>query len=230
MGALVTIALLTIQYAQHSQTTLIRYFQHNFCCNLNHCLQLIPSQTFNYRFTMIRFILFFWSLTLAVPLHSAPVPRSVYLNVNNNSSSTSPIGRVLETAGSGDSAMNVAIVAILSTILLACLVVVLFVKTTNKIRELSKMLARNDLESGSQVQEDAEVQRLPSQIDFKPKRLYEQLMMLKLENRQKEQPRQPPQLKTSMEKVAQRKRRKRTLKSRSERNKQTTMKVRHFGY
>ena len=126
--------------------------------------------------------------------------------------------------------MNVAIVAILSTILLACLVVVLFVKTTNKIRELSKMLARNDLESGSQVQEDAEVQRLPSQIDFKPKRLYEQLMMLKLENRQKEQPRQPPQLKTSMEKVAQRKRRKRTLKSRSERNKQTTMKVRHFGY
>ena len=123
--------------------------------------------------------------------------------------------------------MNVAIVAILSTILLACLVVGLFVKTTKKIRELSKMLARNDLESGSQVQEDAEVQRLPSQIDFKPKRLYEQLMMLKLENRQKEQPRQPPQLKTSMEKVAQRKRRKRTLKSRSERNKQTTMKVRH---
>ena len=126
--------------------------------------------------------------------------------------------------------MNVAIVAILSTILLACLVVGLFVKTTKKIRELSKMLARNDLESGSQVQEDEEVQRLPSQIDFKPKRLYEQLMMLKLENRQKEQPRQPPQLKTSMEKVAQRKRRKRTLKSRSERNKQTTMKVRHFGY
>ena len=126
--------------------------------------------------------------------------------------------------------MNVAIVAILSTILLACLMVGLFVKTTKKIRELSKMLARNDLESGSQVQDDAEVQRLPSQIDFKPKRLYEQLMMLKLENRQKEQPRQPPQLKTSMEKVAQRKRRKRTLKSRSERNKQTTMKVRHFGY
>ena len=123
--------------------------------------------------------------------------------------------------------MNVAIVAILSTILLACLMVGLFVKTTKKIRELSKMLARKDLESGSQVHEDAEVQRLPSQIDFKPKRLYEQFMMLKLENRQKEQPRQPPQLKTSMEKVAQRKRRKRTLKSRSERNKQTTMKVPH---
>ncbi|XP_063688910.1 uncharacterized protein LOC134822011 [Bolinopsis microptera] len=108
-----------------------------------------------------------------------------------------------------------------------------FVKTTKKVSELSKLLEKDnginkDLESGLQEEmkpeEDQEIVKSQSQTDFKPKNYHKQrmLMKLKLKEAQKEHPLAKM---TSMEKVSQRKRRRRPLRSRNERNKRTTLKI-----
>ncbi|XP_063689032.1 uncharacterized protein LOC134822087 [Bolinopsis microptera] len=183
---------------------------------------------------MTRIILFIWALT--VPLSAAPVPRSLYQNISNsNSTAASPVAEVLEIAGSDDSAIKVAFIlsfiAVLSAILLACLMVGFFVKTTKKLSELAKLLERDnsinkDLESGlreeMKPEEDQEIVKSHSQIDFKPKNYHKQRMLMRLKEAQKEHPLAKM---TSMEKVSQRKRRRRTLRSRNERNKGTTLKI-----
>ncbi|XP_063689162.1 uncharacterized protein LOC134822177 [Bolinopsis microptera] len=181
---------------------------------------------------MTRIILFIWALT--VPLSAAPVPRS--LNVtDSNSTSTSLIEEDLEIAGSDDLAIKVAFIlsfiAVLSSILLACLMLGFFVKTTKKISELAKLLEKDnginkDLESGlreeMKPEEDQEIVKSHSQIDFKPKNYHKQRMLMRLKEAQKEHPLAKM---TSMEKVSQRKRRRRPLRSRNERNKGTTLKI-----
>ena len=129
--------------------------------------------------------------------------------------------------------------------MIACLMVGLIVKTTKNIREIAKLLERDssvnkDLESGlreemkphketvksdeSQMKPD-EVVKLQSQIYLKPnlvKNYHKQRLLMKLKESQKEHPLAKI---TSMEEVSQRKRRRRPLRSRSERNKGTSLKV-----
>ena len=158
------------------------------------------------------------------------------------------IEKVQAIAESHDFVMKVAFlsafIAVLSAIMIACLMVGLFVKTTKNIKELAKLLERDnsvnkDLESGlreemkpdqetvksqSQMKLD-EVVKVQSQIDFKPnlvKNYHKQRLLMKLKESQKEHPLAKI---TSMEKVSQRKRRRRPLRSRNERNKGTSLKV-----
>ena len=167
---------------------------------------------------------------------------------DDNSTLTPSIEKVQTIAESHDSAIKVAIlsafIAVLSAILIACLMVGLFVKTTKKIKEIAKLLERDnsvnkDLESGpreemkpveetvkskSQIKPE-EVVKVQSQIDFKPnlvKNYHKQRLLMKLKESQKEHPLAKM---TNMEEVSQRKRRRRPLRSRSERNKSTTLKV-----
>ena len=197
---------------------------------------------------MTRVILFIWALT--VPISAAPVTRSMDLNVSADNSTLTLIEKVQGIAESHDFAMKVAIlsafIAILSAILIACLMVGLFVKTTKKVREIAKLLERDnsvnkDLESGlreemkpdketvksdeSQMKPN-EVVKLQSQIYLKPnlvKNYHKQRLLMKLKESQKEHPLAKI---TSMEKVSQRKRRRRPLRSRSDqRNKSSTLKV-----
>ena len=112
------------------------------------------------------------------------------------------------------------------------------------MREIAKLLegdnsVNKDLESGlreemkpdeetvksqSQMKPD-EVVKVQSQIDFKPnlvKNYHKQRLLMKLKESQKEH---PVAKITSTEKVSQRKRRRRPLRSRNERNKGTSLKV-----
>ena len=190
---------------------------------------------------MTRIILFIWALT--VPLSAAPVPRSLDLNISNSdSNSTSLVKEVLEIAGSNDTAMKVAFIlsfiAVLSAILLACLMVGFFVKTTKKISELAKLLKRDngidkDLERGvrEEINTEEETVISLSQTDFKPDKNYQyhkqrELMFMRLVERQKEHPLTKM---SGMEKVSQIKRRRRPLRSRNERNKETTLRVQSSG-
>ena len=183
---------------------------------------------------MTRVFLFIWAFT--VPLSAAPFTRSLDLNINDDkSTSTSLIEEVLDIAGSDNSAIKVAIlfafIAVLSVILLACLMVGFFVNTTKKIRELAKLLDRDnsinkDLESGlrEEMKADEKILISLSQTDFKPDENYHkqrELMLMSLKKRQIEHPLALTKM-TSMEKVSQRKRKRR---SRNERNKGTTLKV-----
>ena len=185
---------------------------------------------------MTRVFLFIWALS--VPLSAAPVhTRSLDLmNISDDkSTSTSLIEEVLDIAGSDNSAIKVAIlfafIAVLSVILLACLMVGFFVNTTKKIRELAKLLDRDnsiskDLESGlrEEMKADEETVISLSPTDWKPDKNYHkqrELMLMSLKKRQIEHPLALTKM-TSMEKVSQRKRKRR---SRNERNKGTTLKV-----
>ena len=131
---------------------------------------------------MTRIILFIWALT--VPLFAAPVTRSLDLNISDDkSTSTSLIEEVQAIAGSNNFAIKVAIlfafIAVLSVILLACLMVGFFVNTTKKISELAKLLDRDnsiniDLESGvrEEMKPDEEIVMSQNQTDFKPDKNY----------------------------------------------------------
>ena len=168
-----------------------------------------------------------------------------------NNSTLTLIEKVQAIAESHDFAMKVAFlsafIAVLSAIMIACLMVGLFVnvKTTKNIREIAKLLegdnsVNKDLESGlreemkpdketvksdeSQMKPD-EFVKLQSQIYLKPnlvKDYHKQRLLMKLKESQKEHPLAKI---TSMEKVSQRKRRRRPLRSRNERNKGTSFKV-----
>ena len=195
---------------------------------------------------MTRVILFIWAFT--VPISAAPVTRSMDLNMSTDNSTLTLIEKVQAIGESHDFAMKVAFlsafIAVLSAIMIACLMVGLFVKTTKKMREIAKLLegdnsVNKDLESGlreemkpdeetvksqSQMKPD-EVVKVQSQIDFKPnlvKNYHKQRLLMKLKESQKELPLANI---TSMEKVSQRKRRRRPLRSRNERNKGTSLKV-----
>ena len=129
-------------------------------------------------------------------------------------------------------AFILSFIAVLSAILLACLMVGFFVKTTKKISELAKLLKRDngidkDLESGvrEEINPEEEIVISQSQTDFKPYKNYHKQrehMFMRLKERQKEHPLTKM---TCMEKVSQRKRRRRPLRSRNERNKETSLKV-----
>ena len=107
-----------------------------------------------------------------------------------------------------------------------------FVKTTKKISELAKLLKRDngidkDLESGvrEEINPEEEIVISQSHTDFKPDKNYHkqrELMFMRLKERQKEHPLTKM---TGMEKVSQRKSRRRPLRSRNERNKETSLKV-----
>jgi len=190
---------------------------------------------------MTRVILFIYALTM--PLSAAPVSRSIDLNMSDdNSTLTLLIEKVLANAGSHDFAIKVAIlsafIAVLSAILIACLMVGLFVKTTKEIREIAKLLERDnsinkDLESGlrEERKSDEETVISLSPTDFKPDENYHkqrELMFMKIKERQRTHPLTKM---TSMEKCSQiKQRRRRLLRSRKERNKSTTLKVQSFPF